>query len=63
MNYFFINNTEKHEYEIEVKNLDIIDKAKVLYNHLWFSELPDEFKECIWKEKKDIEKIISHKKL
>lgn len=57
---FFINNTEKHEYEVEVKNLDIIDKAKVLYNHLWFSELPEEFKECIWKEKR-YRKIISHK--
>lgn len=57
---FYINNTDKHEYEVEVKNLDIIDKAKVLYNHLWFSELPEQFKECIWKEKR-YRKIISHK--
>ncbi|ATV45840.1 ATP-binding protein [Pectobacterium brasiliense] len=57
---FYINNTDKHEYEVEVKNLDILDKAKVLYNHLWFSELSEKFKECIWKEKR-YRAIISHK--
>lgn len=57
---FYINNTDKHEYEVEVKNLDVLDKAKVLYNHLWFSELPEQFKECIWKEKR-YRTIISHK--
>lgn len=57
---FYINNTEKHEYEVEVKNLDLVDKAKVLYNHLWFSGLPETFKECIWKDKR-YKLIISHK--
>lgn len=57
---FYINNTEKHEYEVEVKNLNILDKAKILYNHIWFSHLPNEFKDCIWLDKK-YRKIISHK--
>jgi adenylate kinase family enzyme len=57
---FYINNTEKHEYEVEVKNLNTLDKAKILYNHIWFSHLPNEFKDCIWFDKK-YRKIISHK--
>jgi len=57
---FYINNTDKHEYEVEVKNLDILDKAKILYNHIWFSNLPEQYKDCIWLNKKYRE-IISHK--
>ncbi|HCT9096777.1 TPA: ATP-binding protein [Serratia liquefaciens] len=57
---FYINNTEKHEYEVEVKNLNVLDKAKILYNHIWFSNLPNNFKDCFWLDKK-YKKIISHK--
>ncbi|MEQ4663998.1 ATP-binding protein [Providencia rettgeri] len=57
---FYINNTEKHEYEVEVKNLAVLDKAKILYNHIWFSNLPQEYKNCFWVDKK-YRKIISHK--
>lgn len=56
---FHINNTEKHEYEVELKNLDIIDKAKVLYSHLWLSELPIKYLDCIWEDKR-YKKIVSH---
>ncbi|MEX5927739.1 hypothetical protein [Providencia hangzhouensis] len=57
---FYINNTEKHEYEVEVKNLAVLDKAKILYNHIWFSNLPQEYKNCFWVDKK-YRQIISHK--
>jgi adenylate kinase family enzyme len=57
---FYIHNTEQHEYEVEIKNASLIDKAKVLYNHIWLSELPENFKEQIWKDK-NYRKIISHK--
>ncbi|MEQ9743256.1 hypothetical protein ABRQ05_02985 [Pectobacterium actinidiae] len=57
---FYINNTEKHEYEVEVKNLNVLDKAKILYNHIWFSNLPNKYKNCFWLGKKYRE-IISHK--
>lgn len=57
---FYIHNTEQHEYEVEIKNASLIDKAKVLYNHIWLSELPENFKAQIWKDK-NYRKIISHK--
>lgn len=57
---FHIGNTEKHEYEVEVKNLDLLDKAKILYNHIWFSNLPQSYKDCFWVDKK-YRDIISHK--
>ncbi|HCT2635088.1 TPA: restriction endonuclease [Enterobacter roggenkampii] len=56
---FDINNTQSHEYEVEIKNLDIIDKAKVLYNHLWLSELPQNYLDNIWIEKR-YQTIVSH---
>lgn len=56
---FHINNTDRHEYEVELKNLDIVDKARVLYNHLWLSELPTDYLDCIWEDKR-YKKIISH---
>lgn len=56
---FYIHNTEQHEYEVEIKNASLIDKAKVLYNHIWLSELPENFKAQIWKDK-NYRKIISH---
>lgn len=57
---FHINNTHNNEYEIELRNLDPLEKAKILYNHLWFSKLPTEYKDCIWKNKRYIN-IIFHK--
>ncbi|MEQ5206035.1 ATP-binding protein [Proteus sp. fly-1067] len=57
---FYVNNTEKHEYEVEVKNLDLLDKAKILYNHIWFSHLPQDYKDCFWIDKK-YRNIITHK--
>jgi len=57
---FHINNTKQHEYEVEIKNASLIDKAKVLYNHIWLSELPDEFKSVFWKDR-NYRKIIVHK--
>lgn len=57
-NYY---NIQKNEFLIEIKNLTELDKAKILYNHLWFSDLPTKYRDEIYKNKK-YKEIINHKK-
>lgn len=53
-------NTEKNEYEVTIDSLSGIDKAKILYSHMWHSALPAQYIEEMYKEKR-YKKIISHK--
>jgi len=41
------NKIEQNEYELTLDCLSDLDKAKILYNHLWYSNLAKEFKEFI----------------
>ena len=50
----------KYECEIELRTFSTQTKAKVLYNHLYFSDLPEEYKDEICKEK-NYWKIIKHR--
>lgn len=52
-------NLDSLKYEIEIKNYSEYDKAKILYNHLYFNEIDPEMINEIFKEK-NYWKIIQH---
>lgn len=54
------NNIEKTEYELSANLFKEIDKAKILYNHIWHSELPNELTETYFANR-NYRKIISHR--
>lgn len=56
---FKIDNSGKHEYEVNLSYLDRIEKAKILYNHIWLSELPENYKDVFWIDKK-YRRIVDH---
>jgi len=49
-----------NEFLLVVQDLTKIEKAKILYNHIWFSNLSNEFIDEIYKNKR-YHKIINHK--
>lgn len=57
---FGIKNVDRNEYELSITSLTDIDKAKILYNHIWFGNLNEEYIEQIYIEKRYL-KIINHK--
>tara|TARA_R110001583_G_scaffold183103_1_gene341641 strand:- start:635 stop:2935 length:2301 start_codon:yes stop_codon:yes gene_type:complete len=57
--HFNNDKIKKNEFLIEVKSLTKIDKAKILYNLLWFSDLEENFIDEIYKNKR-YKDIISH---
>lgn len=57
---FGISKIDKNEYEISVDSLSNLDKAKILYNHIWFGELGERYIDEIYKDK-NYHKIISHR--
>lgn len=50
----------RNEYRIEIDDLSELDKARILYNHMWFSELSEEHLEKIYEKSRYI-LIIKHK--
>lgn len=56
---FEIKKIDKNEYELSINSLTDIDKAKILYNHIWFGNLSEEYIDQIYEEKRYI-KIINH---
>ncbi len=57
---FQLDNLDLKKYEIKIQDYSKLDKAKILYNHLSFSGINDEFKEKII-EDKNYMKIVSHR--
>lgn len=51
---------KKNEFELRISESPRIDKAKILYNHVWHSSLGEPYIEEIYKDKK-YKKIIDHK--
>jgi len=51
---------EKNEFLLTIKSLTQMDRAKILYNHIWFSDLTEEFIDKIY-ENKRYTVIIEHK--
>lgn len=56
---FQVQHIDKNEYEIIVRNLKDLDKAKILYNHIFFSELPNNFIDELYFEER-YRDIIKH---
>lgn len=56
---FANSNIQKKEFMLTFDSLSMMDKAKILYNHIWFSNISEEFIDEIYKDKRYI-KIIKH---
>ncbi|MCZ8393592.1 restriction endonuclease [Achromobacter xylosoxidans] len=52
-------NLKRNECEVRIEALSLIDKARILYNHIWHSGLSDEFREEFYTDKR-YRKVISH---
>ena len=57
---FDIRGIDQSEHEISILSLTDIDKARILYNHIWFSDLGEEYTDEIYKEKRYLE-IVRHR--
>lgn len=53
-------NTQKNEYELRIKSLKDIDKAQILYNHIWHSNLDDSYIEELYLNRR-YRDVIGHK--
>ncbi len=51
---------EKNEFEITISNLDLWTKAKILYSHIWHSQLEADFVESLYKNHHYMD-IIKHR--
>lgn len=50
---------QNNEYMLTIESLTAFDRARILYNHIWFSKLKEDFIEEYYKDKR-YRKIISH---
>ncbi len=57
---FRVENIDRNEYELNIKDLTGLEKAKMLYNHIWFSELEPQFIDELYLDKR-YKKIIDNK--
>lgn len=53
-------NVQRNEYELRIKSLTDLDKAQILYNHIWHSGLGEEYIEQLYFDRRYRE-IIKHK--
>lgn len=53
-------NTKKNEYELLIESLTEMDKANILYNHIWHSSLDNKYVNELYKDKRYRE-IIKHR--
>jgi len=51
---------QKNEFLLTIESLSELDKAKILYNHIWYSNLKEEFIDELY-ENKRYKKIIRHR--
>jgi len=56
---FNINKLDRNEFEVSVSNLSNLDKAKILYNHIWFGNLNNLYIDEIYENQRYVE-IINH---
>ncbi len=57
---FDIKKVNRNEYELSISSLTDIDKAKILYNHIWFGDLEEEYIKEIYDGRRYLQ-IIKHK--
>lgn len=56
---FEIEKIDRNEYQIQIGGLNLFDRAKILYNHIWFGDLEEGYIEEIYVDKR-YQKIIKH---
>lgn len=57
---FEIKKVDRNEYELSIASLTRFDKAKILYNHIWFGNLSEDYINELYEEKRYLN-IIDHK--
>lgn len=57
---FSTKSIEQQEYLIKITSLSELDRAKILYNHIWFSDLTEEYIDELYIDKR-YKEIIKHK--
>lgn len=57
---FRTHNIDQREYEVRITDLTSVDKAKILYNHLWFDNLGEAFVEQLYVDKR-YHQVIAHR--
>jgi adenylate kinase family enzyme len=57
---FEIKKISRNEYELSISLLTDMDKARILYNHIWFGDLSEAYINQIYKDERYL-KIINHK--
>jgi adenylate kinase family enzyme len=60
LDMFQHQNLARNEYEMKIASLSLMDRAKILYNHLWFSDLKPQYIEELYEGQRYL-KIIKHK--
>jgi hypothetical protein len=53
------HNIDKNEFELRVSTLSDLDKARILYSHIWHSNLPADYVEELYKHKR-YRTVIDH---
>ena len=56
---FLPKKLDKNEFLLTVDNLTTLDKAKILYNHLWFNSIKEDYIDEIYLDKRYLT-IINH---
>ncbi len=51
---------QKNEFLLTIESLTELDKAKILYNHIWYSNLKEEFIDELYEDKR-YKKILRHR--
>ena len=59
LNIFVSNKIQRNEFMLTIDKLTLFDRAKILYNHIWFSKLSEDFIDEYYKDKRYRE-IINH---
>jgi len=57
---FDINQIQRNEFEISITSLSALDKARILYNHISFSDLPEGFIDKFYQDYNYL-KVIRHR--
>lgn len=54
------NNIKRNEFEVRLDSLSSLDKAQILYNHIWHSDLGEGYIDQLYAEKRYL-RVIEHK--
>lgn len=57
--YFSNNKIQNNEFMLTIEDLTELDRARILYNHIWFSNLTEDYIDEYYKEKR-YRDIINH---